>query len=188
MFHCARANLKTRGPIGRQSGRARKLRNAEIAAGRCKVGAVVCAKASYMKEARRLAASDGDLSASQIVALYAKRWTIEPSFRDTTDFRFGTGIGELRIDDPQRRGRLLTLNAFAILPLTLLGAAGESVGMDRHLRTGTTKRRVHSLFRQGCPRYELIPNIPEFRLRLLIERHQQLLNQNAAFAQAFPIA
>ena len=63
------------------------------------------------------------------------------------------GMSELRIDDPQRRDRLLLLNAFAILLLTLLVAAGESLGMDRQLRTSTTKRRVHSLFRQGCLLY-----------------------------------
>jgi hypothetical protein len=40
-------------------------------------------------------------------------------------------MSALRIDDPQRRDRLLLLNAFAILLLTLLGAAGESLGMDR---------------------------------------------------------
>ena len=57
----------------------------------------------------------------------------EPSFRDSKDLRFGMGMGALRIDDPQRRDRLLLLNAFAIMLLTLLGAAGESLGMDRQL-------------------------------------------------------
>ena len=118
-----------------QGGRARKLRDAEITAARQKVGAVVCVKAKGMKEAWHLAASDGALSAGEIVALYAKRWTIEPSFRDTKDLRFGMGMSELQIDDSQRRDRLLLLNAFAILLLTLLGAAGESLGMDRQLRT-----------------------------------------------------
>jgi len=93
----------------------------------------------------------------------------------------------LRINDPQRRDRLLLLNAFAILLLTILGAAGESLGMDRQLRTSTAKRRVHSLFRQGCLLYDLIPNMPEERLRPLIERYQDLLSQNATFADAFGV-
>ena len=96
-------------------------------------------------------------------------------------------MSALRIDDPQRRDRLLLLNAFAILLLTILGAAGESLGMDRQLRTSTAKRRVHSLFRQGCLLYELIPNMPEVRVRPLIERYQDLLRQNAAFSGAFGI-
>jgi Transposase DDE domain len=168
-----------------KGGRARKLRDAEITAERCKVGAVACVKAVGMKEAWHLAASDGARSASQIVALYAKRWTIEPSFRDTKDLRFGMGMSELRIGDPQRRDRLLLLNAFAILLLTILGAAGESLGMDRQLRTSTAQRRVHSLFRQGSLLYDLIPNMPEQRLRPLIDKFTQLLSQNALFTQTF---
>ena len=49
--------------------------------------------------------------------------------------------------------------------LTLLGAAGEALRYDRMLKTNTTKRRVHSLFRQGCILYDLIPTMPEIRLR-----------------------
>ena len=140
-----------------------------------------------MKEAWHLAASDGALSAPQIITLYSKRWTIEPSLRDSKDLRFGMGMSMLRIDD-RRRDRLLLLNAFAILLLTILGAAGESLGMDRQLRTSTAKRRVHSLFRQGCLLYDLIPNMPDRRLRPLIERYQELLSQNRTFSAAFGIA
>ena len=77
------------------------------------------------REAWHLAASDATASASQIVNLYAKRWTIEPGFRDK-DLRFGMGLSVLRIGDPQRRDRLLLLNALAILLLTLLGAAAKA--------------------------------------------------------------
>jgi hypothetical protein len=51
------------------------------------------------------------------------------------------GMGTLRIDDPQRRDRLLLLNAFAIMLLTLLGAAGESLGMDVNRRSILTPDR-----------------------------------------------
>ena len=98
------------------------------------------------------------------------------------------GMSALRIDDPQRRDRLLFLNAFAILLLTILGAAGGSLGMDRQLRTSTAKRRVHSLFRQGCLLFDLVPNMPDQRLRPLIERYQELLRQNRTFSEAFGIA
>jgi hypothetical protein len=69
----------------------------------------------------------GNGDAPQIIALYSKRWRVEPSFRDTKDLRFG--LSTVRIGDPQRRDRLLLLNAFAVVLLTLLGAAGESLGM-----------------------------------------------------------
>jgi hypothetical protein len=98
------------------------------------------------------------------------------------------GLSALRIDDPQRRDRLLLLNAFAILLLTILGAAGESLGMDRTLRTSTIKRRVHTLFRQGWLLYELIPNMPQQRLRPLIKRYQEFLHQNATFSETFGLA
>jgi hypothetical protein len=48
-------------------GRARKLRDAEITAGRHKVGAVVCVHAKNMKEPWCLAASDGEASARKIM-------------------------------------------------------------------------------------------------------------------------
>ena len=160
-----------------KAGRARLLRGAELTAARHKVGAAVCVHAKGMKEAWHLAASDATASACEIMNYYAKRWTIEPGFRDTKDLRFGMGLSVLRIGDPQRRDRLLLLNALAILLLTLLGAAGESLGMDRSLRTSTVKRRVHSLFRQGCLLYNLIPNMPEQRLRPLVEKYQELLER-----------
>jgi hypothetical protein len=50
--------------------------------------------------------------------------------------------------------RLWLLNAFAVALLTLLGAAGEALGYDRHVKSNTSKRRTHSLFRQGCMLYE----------------------------------
>src|SRR6202142_919099 len=135
--------------VGR-SGRARKLRGAGVTASHAyPVGAVVCVHARDMKEPWCLAASEGKASARVIMNYYAKRWTIEPNFRDTKDLRFGMGMSALRIADPQRRDRLFPLNAFAIILLTLLGAAGESLGMDRHLKVNTSKRRIHSLFRQA---------------------------------------
>jgi hypothetical protein len=97
------------------------------------------------------------------------------------------GLSVLRIADPQRRDRLLLLNAFAIVLLTLLGAAGESLGMDRHLKVNTAKHRTHSLFRQGCMLYELIPNMPDARLRPLAARFHENLNQHEAFNQTFAI-
>jgi hypothetical protein len=165
-------------------GRAHKLRDAEVTAARHKVGAVVCVHAKNMKQPWCLAASDGEASAREVMNHYAKRWTIEPNFRDTKDLRFGMGMSALRIADPQRRDRLFLLNAFAIVLLTLLGAAGESLGMDRHLKVNTSKRRTHSLFRQGCLLYDLIPNMPETRLRTLIDRFIEGIRQNSALAQA----
>jgi hypothetical protein len=168
-----------------KDGRARKLVDAEIAAVHHKVGAVVCVKAKNMKEAWCLAASDASPPTREIVNHYAKRWSIEPSFRDTKDLRFGMGMDVLRIADPERRDRLLLLNAFAILLLTILGMAGESLGMDRLLKSNTSKKRTHSLFRQGCMLYDWMPTMSDFRLLPLAERFVALINQNRALAPLF---
>jgi hypothetical protein len=84
----------------------------------------------------------------------AKRWTIEPGFRDTKDLRFGMGLSFTHISEPTRRDRLLLVSAVATALLTLLGTVGESLGMDRLLKSNTSKTRTHSLFRQGCMLYE----------------------------------
>jgi hypothetical protein len=110
-----------------QGGRARKLRDATAA--QCPVGAVVCVHAKGMKEAWCLVTSNAAAPSRQIIDLYSKRWGVEPSFRATKDLRFGMGLSSARISDPQRRDRLLLLNAFAVVLLTRLGAAGESLGM-----------------------------------------------------------
>jgi hypothetical protein len=67
----------------------------------------------------------------------------------------------------------------------VLGAAGEKLGYDRHLKTNTTKRRTHSLFRQGSMLYELMPNMNEFLLLPLIERFAHMLVGQPLFAQMF---
>ena len=124
----------------------------------------------------------------EIVDAYAKRWTVEPSFRDTKDIRFGMGLSLLRISRPDRRDRLLLLNAFAVHLLTMLGTAGEELGLDRHLRSGTSKRRTHSLFRQGCMLYELIPNMPEVRLRPLMHRFAEVMQRSSAIQRLVAVS
>src|SRR4051795_1762244 len=171
-----------------QGGRARKLRDAAVTEAQYPVGAVVCVHAKGMKEAWCLATSNAAASSRQIIDLYSKRWSVEPSFRDTKDLRFGLGLSSVRISDPQRRDRLLLLNAFAVVLLTLLGAAGESLGMDRHLKSNTVKTRTHSLFRQSCMLYDLIPNMPEHRLRPLVERYAEILQQSRVVTETFAIA
>lgn len=105
----------------------------------------------------------------------------------TPDLRFGMGLGATRIGEPARRDRLLLINAFAIVLLTLLGAAGESLGMDRLLKSNTSKTRTHSLFRQGCMLYELMPTMPEHRLTPLIDRFAKTVNECKSFNGIFSV-
>ena len=140
-----------------------------------------------MKQAWCLAASSADATSKELMSLYGKRWSIECGLRDAKDPRFGMGMGSIHISTPERRDRLWLLHAFAIALLTLLGAAGEALGYDRYLKSNTTKRRTHSLFRQGCMLYELIPTMPELRLLPLIERFATMLAELPVFADAFGV-
>jgi hypothetical protein len=168
-------------------GRARKLANAEISREKQKVGAVVCVHAKGMKDAWHLAASDSETTTRAIINLYSRRWSIEPGFRDAKDLRFGMGLSSVRVGDPCRRDRLLLLSAIAVVLLTLLGGAGEALGMDRLLKSNTVKRRVHSLFRQGCLYYDAIPNMPEPNLCALMQRFRALIMENSATAAVLAV-
>ena len=166
-------------------GRARVLRGAAVTAAGCPVATVVCVQAKDMKQPWCLAASTAAEPARALVNLYAKRWGIEGAFRDTKDLRFGMGMGAMHVSTPGRRDRLWLVNALAVVLLTLLGAAGEALGYDRHLKSNTSTRRTHSLFRQGSMLYELIPTMPNHRLRPLVEQFAQMLAAQPAFREMF---
>ena len=97
-----------------KNGRPLLLRGARVTKTHREIGAVVCVKAKGMKEAWHLATSRTDRTGSEIVALYSKRFTIEESFRDQKNIRFGMGLSETRIGSPERRDRLLLVSAIAI--------------------------------------------------------------------------
>ena len=168
-------------------GRPRTLRNAFVTVDGYRVGTVVGVHARDMKEPWCLAASSTTDTAKQTMKTYGKRWGIESGFRDTKDLRFAMGMASIRVGTPQRRDRLWLLNAFAVALLTLLGAAGEALGYDRHLKSNTSKRRTHSLFRQGAMLYDLIPMMPETRLRPLLERFAAMLSELPAFAGVYGV-
>ena len=168
-------------------GRARVLRGALVTAERYQVGTVLCVQDKAMKQAWCLATSSTEATAKALMTLYGKRWGIECGLRDTKDLRFGMGMGSIHVSTPDRRDRLWLLNAFAIALLTLLGAAGEALGYDRYLKSNTAKHRTHSLFRQGCMLYELIPTMPELRLLPLVERFAAMLAELPVFADTFGV-
>ena len=98
------------------------------------------------------------------------------------------GLSSTRIGEPMRRDRLLLVSAFATALLTLLGAVGESLGMNRLLKSNTSKTRTHSLFRQGCMLYDLIPNMPEHRLLPLMQKFNAAVSNAAGLTPVFALA
>ena len=173
--------------VGR-GGKARMLRGAAVTAERYPVATVVCVHDKDMAEPWCLAASDPEASAPTLIGYYARRWEIETSFRDSKNLRFGMGLGLARVKEPERRDRLWLLSALAVVLLTLLGMAGESLGYDRMLKANTVKKRTHSLFRQGLMLYELMPMMPEGRLRPLVQRFGEMLLGQRTFTAVFGLA
>jgi len=106
---------------------------------------------------------------------------VEGGLRDTKDLRFGMGTGAVHRSTAAPRDRLWLINALAVVLLTLLGAPSQAVGYDRMLKTNTSKRREHSLFRRGCMVYDLIPTMPGRWLLPLMQTFTQMLDQQPIF-------
>ena len=122
------------------SGRATMLKKVEVTQHRTPVPAVVVVHARGMQDPWCLATSHSDLNSTKVVKLYGRRFTIEETFRDVKDPRFGLGLSATHTKSCARRDRLLLLAAMAEALLTLLGAAGEAAGLDRMLKANTSKR------------------------------------------------
>ena len=170
-----------------KAGHLRTLKGARVTADEVEVAAVVCVKKKGMKEPWCLATSLGEASGAEVVTLHGGGFTIEESFRDVKDLRFGMGLSSFRIAETDRRDRLLLLSALACALLTPLGAAGESLGMERYLKANTSKKRTYSLFRQGRMYCQALPNMPEAQLWLLMERFAQLVCEQPVFREIFGI-
>jgi hypothetical protein len=169
------------------SGRATMIKSARVTKERAPVPAVVVVHQAKMKEPWCLATSLAALKAAEIVALYGKRFTIEETFRDAKDLRFGMGLSATHIRDAGRRDRLLLLAAIAQALLTLLGAASEKTGMDAYLKVNTAKKRTHSLFRQGTYWYGAIPEMRDDWLQNLMTAFDEIVREHAIFAEVYAL-
>lgn len=167
------------------NGRSKMLRNARVTQDGYPVPAIVCVKEAGMKDNWCLATSRSELTGKQVVTLYGKRFTIEENFRDTKDQKFGMGLSSTHIGKPARRDRLLLVAALSQALLTLLGAAGEALGMDRLLKANTVKRRTHSLYRQGLHYYRAIPMMRPQKLLPLVDKFAELVREQAICVEIF---
>jgi len=152
------------------NGLARKLADARITRKRRHVAAVVLVKRKGMKDAWCLATSRTD-DAETVVKLYSQRFDIEHAFRDQKDRRYGFGLYYATVGTPARRDRLLLVIVLAAMIATVLGAAGESLGLDRTLRANTVRTRTHSLWRQGR---EYIAGVTQAAVRALKREFHRL--------------
>lgn len=169
------------------SGRARKFVGAKVTRDGYQVGAVVAVKQKDMKDAWYLATSLAKTNASKIIKLYGRRFTIEETFRDQKDLRFGKGLHLTHIRSPQRRDRMLMLLALAQALLTLLGAASERSGLDAYLKVNTVKRRTHSLFRQGSYWYGCLATMRDDWYERLMTAFDEILEEQTQLCEILGI-
>jgi hypothetical protein len=169
------------------SGRATMLKKVRVTQDRTPIAAVVVVHAPDMEDGWCLATSRADLNASRVVKLYGRRFTIEETFRDQKDARFGLGLSATHTKSCARRDRILLIAAIAEALLTLLGAAGEAAGLDRWLKVNTSKQRQHSLFRQGLMWYSLLDGLDNHDALLLMQHYDRLVREQEVFRQVFGV-
>jgi Transposase DDE domain len=168
-------------------GRAKMLKKARVTADRTMIPAVVVVHAKGMKEAWSLATSRADVKAQEVVKLYGKRFTIEETFWNEKDIHFGLGLSATHIKSSARRDRLLLLVAIAHTLLTLLGAASEETGLDRTLKANTSKKRTHSLFRQGLYWYQALPNMRDDWFEKLVTAFDRIVADHRVCREIFAV-
>jgi hypothetical protein len=168
-----------------QGGRMRVLPRACVTEQQTEVGSVVVVQDKDMDDLWCLAVGDPSVSGALAKQIYGKRFTTEELFRDLKDPRFGLGLSNCAVRVPDRRDRLILLAALAQRLLVLLGEAGERAGLDRLLKVNTSKKRSLSLLKQGLRWYDLMPKMPEGRLRTLMNSYQQVLQEHPVLLHIF---
>lgn len=145
------------------------------------VPVVICVQDKKMKQAWYLASSISNLGTRRLISLYGRRFTCEEDYRDIKDIRFGMGLSSVSIQKAERRDRFLLVSALSITLLTLLGAAGEAIGLDRMLKANTVKTRTHSLFNQGCSYFAAMANWTEEKFKKLMDSYFKILEECSVF-------
>lgn len=169
----------------KENGHTSTLENVSVTQANQPVAKFVSTQQKAMKDAWYLVSSCKELAGSKIVEYYGKRWKIEPYFRDIKDQRFGFGLEATHISKPDRRDRLFFISSICIALLTVLGAAGESIGFDRKLKVNTVKTRTHSLLRQGIFYYKFLVNFKQEEQQRLLTAFNHLLEQQPMWGKLF---
>lgn len=159
-----------------EDGKVRYLKNAFLTLEQYPIKQFVAVQDKNMKAAWFLVGNT-ELKASEVIKAYAKRWKIEPYFRDLKDSRYGFGLESTHIKSCDRRDKLLLILALSYTLITLLGEAGEKIGFDKKLKVNTVKTRTHSLFRQGQFYYKYFYRFTQEEQELLMDKFHEVLSQ-----------
>lgn len=168
-----------------KDGHARNFKQAKLTKQGFLVEQAIVCREKNMKAAWILVTNDPTLKTREVINLYAKRWKIEPYFRDIKDERFGFGLSAVHISSAERRDRLLFIVAITYVLMTILGAAGEAIGFDHLLKVNTVKTRTHSLIRQGMFYYDFFENFTPQDKQKLLDEFERLLQEQRLFKDIF---
>ncbi len=92
-----------------------------------------------------------ELSATGLIALYAKRWQIETAFRDLKSNQFGAGLENSQSRNSKRLAVLLLLHALATFAawVAYLAARTDSVTLPNPMTRQVSHQNRYSWYRQG---------------------------------------
>jgi hypothetical protein len=162
------------------NGRTKVLRDVTITGDDYPIELVAIKHEKGMKAPWCIVGSDKDVSGSEQIRWYAKRWGCESFFRDNKDLHFGMGLDEARVKNPEKRDRIFLISALATILLTFLGAASEKIGLDKYLKVNTSKKRTVSLLRQGLIIFNRLEKMAKETAEKLMIAYSELILENQA--------
>lgn len=159
-------SLTCRVVIHRKQGKGRKHRNLNGTPARTTSSRKVAAR--YREPWLLVASPSLQLSARQLVKLYARRMQIEQSFRDLKSHHYGSAFEDSLTRSGTRIQVLLLVHAMANFASWLAGLACQATGLDHWLMPIKTTRKLYSTMRIG--REALVRSWPMERTRQWLER------------------
>ena len=162
--------LTCRVVIHRNKGKGRKHRNLNGEPARTTSSRKVAAR--YREPWLLVASPSLQLSARQLVKLYARRMQIEQSFRDLKSHHYGSAFEDSLTRSGKRLQVLLLVHVMANFASWLAGLACEATGLDHWLMPIKTARKLYSTMRIG--REALIRSWPMDRTSRWLERLRSL--------------
>jgi hypothetical protein len=168
--------------IHRQPNKGRKHRNLNGVPARTTSSRKVAAR--YREPWLLVASPALQLSARQLVRLYARRMQIEQSFRDLKSHHYGSAFEDSLTRIGKRLQVLLLVHAIANFASWLAGLACEATHIDSWLSPVATKRKLYSTMRIG--REALVRCWPMERIDQWLERLHTLPPNVLAQTQATP--
>lgn len=129
-----------------------------------------------------MASPNLQLSARQLVKLYARRMQIEQSFRDLKSHHYGSAFEDSLTRRGTRLDILLLIHTLASFASWLAGMACEATGIACWLSPVKTRRRLYSTMRVG--REALVRSWPIGRMYEWLDRLRTLPPDVLAQTQA----